>query len=840
MPHEPVQVVTNPEQLRADRDTQRPVGAGTDFYEGNDDEFEVHRDQLVRALRAILDVVTQEPWLSMFGGLGYVKVTMARQAIAKSHRPQKKLFRSTLSPHVATARIGEPIYAVTPHALHTLIGTVESIPKSVPTRINSRTGLPEPNPSRGRCEASAISSIDLWVEPDKRDFSAADGAAWLSRAGSGEAYVVELFPLAPADQLPELDRAQRLTARRLGTQLEGLAVDAQASSYQGVSAARSLLMRVLDAGALSRVELGLLATEVGARLVPSGTFNVDPARHDAVLTALATNPLVRAIHLPPLPRQELTTIAEPAELPLGQLPTRGDAPVSMVGVIDGGVSDVLGPWLEDRWGQLAETDRDSEHGTFISGLLVAGNAFNPGFLSSQTDGCGVVDIDVLPADPGGTNIPFATYYPGGVPDFLDELEEAVRDARERLGVRVFNFSMNFDAPGDSERYGIAARRLDEIAKQLDVIFVISAGNLSAVDRRPEWHTDPTLALTAFTADASTTIAEPAESLFNVSVSALNPPGLPGQVDYALARYSRRGPGLRGATKPDLAHVGGSGTSDPVHGTGLASIDSAGNTTTSTGTSFAAPLVARRLADLDSLIEGSVPREVLLGLLIHYATVPAPMSHRTILPIARDLAGFGTPITAEEMLERPDSEIVLVVNSVVLPREQHILIFDWPEALMRDGKCTGYAKLTLVARPVLAYEHGDERVRVNIDAKLMHEKPDGGFESTLHPTNRPATAHLPLSERDLMNEAMKWQIVKSFDGRFLGRGGSRTWKLQVNYLTRAEEQLPSTGVEFAAILTIADPRGDAPVFQQMRQQLGSLGIRTSDIRTSIRTRARATG
>jgi hypothetical protein len=421
---------------------------------------------------------------------------------------------------------------------------------------------------------------------------------------------------------------------------------------------------------------------------------------------------------------------------------------------------------------------------------------------------------------------------------MDEVESAVTEMRSRAGIRVFNFSLNFVAPGDAGRYGYAAQRLDQIARDADAIFVVSAGNLAPGEQRAEWPSDPSSALALIVGDGNALINEPAESLFNVSVSALNPPDLGASVPYALARYSRRGPGLRGATKPDFAHVGGTGSLDPILGHGLRSIAADGEFITGAGTSYSAPLVARILADLDQLIEGEVPREVLLALMAHYASAPRMFRGASLLPAAKDLVGFGIPTTAEAMLERPDSEIVLVVHSTVLPKEEHTLIFSWPEALANAGSCRGYARLTLVARPVLAYEHGDERVRVNIDAKLMQQQRNGGFSSALSAVNQPKSRKIPVAERDLIVEASKWQVVKSFEQRFSGRGQSSTWKLLVEYLTRAEEDLPDVGVEFAAILTIADDRGEALIYQQMRQHLGDLGVRTGDIRTSIPTRVRA--
>lgn len=838
MPNEPVQVVTNPQQLRTPREKTPPAKAGDDFFNGDNEGFRVHRDRLVDSIRSILETVGSEGWLRDHGGLAYLKVTMRPRAIAKSHRPQRSVFKANWTPHVATARIGEPIYAVTPASLERVLKQIASAPLDVPTRLNKKTGEMVPNPTRLRCEVSAIESIDVWNAADRRSFSAAEGTAWLGRAGTGGSYLINFFPISTAEADDSLARAQQQAVRTLEKQLASLAVDARIRPTLGGGEMAAL--KVLEAGVPSRLELGLLSAPIGSQLPPSGTATVSVDRHQEVLQILERCPLIRDITLPPLPQRDESSFAGTGELPVGALPQRGSGEFARVGVIDGGVSDVIEDWVEDRWGQLSESDRDADHGTFISGLLVAAGELNPAYLADVPSGCGIVDVDVLPADAGNTGVPFAAYYPNGVSDFMDEVESAVREYRERLRVRVFNFSMNFVAPGDIRRYGYAARRLDQIARDNDIIFVISAGNLASSEQRPEWSADPRQAIASLVADRTGTISEPAESLFNVSVSALNPPRLKNQVPYALARYSRRGPGLRGATKPDFAHVGGSGTPDAVLGHGLVSVDSAGEPTSGAGTSYAAPLVARQLADLDALIDGEVPREVLLALLVHYTDLPKPLKLPIVLPSARDLVGFGVPSAAELMLERPDSEIALVVHSTVLPGEQHTLNFSWPEALVENGKCRGYARLTLVARPVLAYEHGDERIRVNVDAKLMQQQADDGYKNALQATNRPRSHNPPRAERELLQEAHKWQVVKCFDARLRGRGARSNWKLLVEYLTRAEEQLPTAGVEFAAILTIADDKGEAPIFQQMRQHLGDLGVRTGDIRTSIRTRVVARG
>jgi len=60
---------------------------------------------------------------------------------------------------------------------------------------------------------------------------------------------------------------------------------------------------------------------------------------------------------------------------------------------------------------------------------------------------------------------------------------------------------------------------------------------------------------------------------------------------------------------------------------------------------------------------------------------------------------------------------------------------------------------------------------------------------------------------------------------------------VEYLTRAGEVMPNGGVPFTAILTISDPDGEMPVFNDMRLSLQQFGVQIADIRTAARITSR---
>jgi len=291
-------------------------------------------------------------------------------------------------------------------------------------------------------------------------------------------------------------------------------------------------------------------------------------------------------------------------------------------------------------------------------------------------------------------------------------------------------------------------------------------------------------------------------------------------------------------KPDLAHIGGALARDATVGHGLFSLLPTGDAETSCGTSYAAPLVARTLAQLDAAIEGETKRETLLALLIHGARVPAPLTDKTLMSVARDLVGFGMPTNAVDILQTDDHEIALVFESRILPNTEMNFQFAWPPSLVgADGTCRGVARVTLVARPPFDVRHGAEFVRVNLDAKLQQEH-KGAWKGRLVPTFLPEGASDGL-EQDRIEHALKWGPVKTYQGRFpKGVGASSNWRVQVEYIARALETMPPDGVPFTLVLTIADIEKAAPVFRELRQALRTQGVALSDIHTAVRVRPRA--
>ena len=231
------------------------------------------------------------------------------------------------------------------------------------------------------------------------------------------------------------------------------------------------------------------------------------------------------------------------------------------------------------------------------------------------------------------------------------------------GCRIFNISL-----GDRRKVYSGAKVgtwtavLDELARELDVLFVISAGNYEHIARRtPEEHlTD----YPRYLLEPLSRIVEPATAACALSVGAVAsaaavPDPLPG--DVALrpiaamgepAPFTRAGFGVAEALKPDLCDDGGNhfydGATQGVRRRPQSEILTTSPRyierlfTTEIGTSYAAPLVAHKAA----IVRRAMPEassNLVRALLVNSARVPEPARTR-LRNLGNDavlrLCGFG--------------------------------------------------------------------------------------------------------------------------------------------------------------------------------------------------------
>jgi hypothetical protein len=839
----PIQIVLNHTHYHEARDVPSGGGPSTDFFAQRDAEFLKHKAVLQREAKSIATAIGAQPE----GQIGVLKVVLRRSAWAKSHRPVRTLMPLHKWKLVGGGAIGEMQFEATPAALLELEKSISEAEPETRWKNVAKDGEDEkfrPNPTRRRSEVGAIERIELYGSKDKRKFSRADAVSWLSKRATGGAYIVDLFESVPPEESWDTLSASRrkmFASFRDGLRTLGLGVRVSRLSSNETGGDSPRISIRLEASTQPAVLLrpARRSAALTRELAP---FDETAKRHDDLIALLDKHPLVRRVTLPGVVEGSARASAKRSQRSAPReflSPTRADeVRYPLVGIIDGGVSAALEPWVVGRHGLLAPDDVDQSHGTFIGGLLVAGAALNGSDTNGDPDGVDIVDVDVLPDD--AKSDAFGSYYPNGLTDFFDEVESAVANARAQFGVRVFNFSINVTDPVADDAYSIYASRLDEIAEAYNVIFVVSAGNLAPDSLRAEWPESPADALATLAASRQDGIFIPAESLRNVSVGSVNPPGMNNCLGHAPARYSRRGPGLRMGAKPDFAHVGGSGSLCPTLQNGLFSIEPDGNVVASCGTSYAAPWIAKSLANIDAAIEGDVSRETLHALLVHNASAPKMLMHKSLKPFARDLVGFGIPVAASEMLETDPHEATIVIASRLPIDKQIEFRFSWPSCLVGDdGKCRGDARLTLVSSPPIDRRFGAELVRINMDAALQQEQRASGWKGRASATYLPGNPDGHVYEADLVEHGLKWNPVKRYEMHSTKghSGGTSTWRMLVKYTTRTGEVMPTEGVPFTAILTIRDPQGLGPVFQQLQQSLQNTGVQIADIRTAVRVTPR---
>jgi hypothetical protein len=816
MPNNPVQVILNTRDYFVAPEAGR-FGPSTDFFEGRDQEFVQHREKLIKQVTSISTAFQQSGASS-----GVLKVSLRREAWAKSHRPQRALFPPSKRPCIAVSNLGELYYHVTADDVRELASEITAAENETRRRVSAKTGKEYVAPSDQRSDAGAVESIELPAAADKRRFNVEEAIRWLSDARTSGAYFVELFS-PPPTYISALivDYHERVLATiTSGAREHGLTVETFPVDLANDKGARPT---------------GVVAV----RLVSAGVehaFSTNVEDHGQLLRIFDSHPYVRRVVLPPLvmaARVQSSSAATPEAEPA---PLRQSGRVyPKVGVIDGGVGDQLNPWKLGSHTVVSPEHQQLDHGSFIAGLLVAGQQLNGSAVCNEADGCELFDIGVLPDS--DQQPAFETYYPKGIVDFLEELDAGVETAHRDHGVRIFNMSLNVMEPVESDSYGVVASLVDRIADKHDVVFVISAGNLRPTDCRAEWSADPQIALQYL---ASRTVAEtllqPAESSRSIAVGALNPPGCAPRVAGAPTTYTRRGPGLRVGVKPDVSHFGGA-TPDSGNNTGLQSWNAAGALIAGHGTSYATPLVAKSLATLESRVASPLSRELLIAMLIHGCRIPGALTDESLSEVARQFTGFGIPKSSDEMLFTDDHAITLVFSDVLHALRELQFDFAWPHSLVNPdtGACRGEAHMTLVYRPPLNRDFGAEFVRVNVDAHLRQE--DGDTFS-----NRTKQAFLPEEseegqfEYELIRHGLKWWPTKVYRARFpQGKGKSSNWRMSVESLVRAEEAFPSAGIPFSLILSISDIKGAAPVFNDVRLHLTSRNVQIADIRATTQVR-----
>ncbi len=381
-------------------------------------------------------------------------------------------------------------------------------------------------------------------------------------------------------------------------------------------------------------------------------------------------------------------------------PPPGDAPG--VCAIDSGVTSahpLLGPAVGEATAvpaQLGDPSDPHGHGTLVAGLALYGDVAQCIEQRRFVPQLRLFSARVLNANNEFDDESLIT----------TQMVQAIEYFKNTYGCRVFNASLGDPrTPFNGGKLSPWAAILDHLARELDIVIVVSAGNY---EHEPPGANDPDHHVSGYPRyllDPPAKIIEPATGCIVLTVGALAnsaqvPPGAAGVGFRPIAQpgepspFTRSGPGIGGAIKPELCADGGNrgynGTTRRLQDlTELAIISTNREYLTrlfavDSGTSFAAPRVAHAAARLF----GRFPRasaNLIRALLASSATVPEPAS--TLLePIGddavRQVCGYGVP--SQERAGSSESNRVVLYAENALPFDRfHIYEVPVPDEFYGD-------------------------------------------------------------------------------------------------------------------------------------------------------------
>lgn len=369
---------------------------------------------------------------------------------------------------------------------------------------------------------------------------------------------------------------------------------------------------------------------VATRLEETGGNVISEYRGNAALLMRieGNGDAIRAIlELPEVAQIDLQPVADLPPDELGQLAVEDlgdigapDGAALVIGIVDSGLTSAH-PLIEQAvvssFGapEGAPANDEKGHGTPVAGIAAYGDL--RGALASD---------EVAPrfrvASARVVNNQGRFDDTKLVPELM---EMAIRQLHE-VGCRVINISLGDRTRQAADKPSAWAAILDDLARELDLLIVVSAGNADRTSLN-NYGDGIVAAYPGFLFDQSNRILEPGTAVNVVTVGAIaNSNGLseedgefvgvqPITVADQPSPFTRVGPGIGGMIKPDLVDYGGTALFDGATQTlidgkirpaaGVASLHNLYLErlfTSVSGTSFAAPLVAYKAA----LIRESFP------------------------------------------------------------------------------------------------------------------------------------------------------------------------------------------------------------------------------------------
>lgn len=458
-------------------------------------------------------------------------------------------------------------------------------------------------------------------------------------------------------------------------------------------------------------------TVVKDPLITPSLFLVKVEADQGLLADLVQLDVVSLVDLPPGPPPEdafdlLFPVFAPDTLP----PVPANGPVACV--VDSGVLDGH-PLL--RGVVVASEDFDSGeatpvdlngHGTQVGGIVVYGDIARRIQGNEWMPQVNIYSAKVMRSDPNAFDPASAdAIFP--VEERVEhQLKRAIEYFHGEYGCRIFNLSIgHMDRLYSGGRQLPWAELLDDLAKTLDIVIVVSAGNVPDPDiphaadsvkfkeevadslRQPQHKLiDPATSALSITVGSVARREDPSMRFLGIQLAA-SAVGCP-------SPFTRCGPGVAGAVKPEVvAHGGNFGldslagnvswrTNDPQLGEPTLNRNFASDgrlLRAVCGTSFAAAQVTHIAARLEAAIRdqfGMVPSQNLVrALLVNSARLHQSVSKYVDKGSLLNTVGYGEPNV--EFCWSAPNRVTLVAEDIVEYRTFHVYSLVVPQAFLTE-------------------------------------------------------------------------------------------------------------------------------------------------------------
>lgn len=406
--------------------------------------------------------------------------------------------------------------------------------------------------------------------------------------------------------------------------------------------------------------------------------------------------------------------------------------------------------------EVPRNPEDYQHGTAVSSIIVDGHRLNP----DLDDGCGGFKVRHFGVATGGRYSSFTV---------VKLIREIVANNRD---IKVWNLSLGSSREISGNFISPEAAELDRIQFDHDVIFVIAGTN------KPDKYKGEML------------IGAPADSINSMVVNSVDKENKP-------ASYSRKGRVLSFFNKPDVSAYGGDGSdyTDNIH-----VCVSANTYKFMSGTSFAAPWIARKLAYLIEVL--GLSREIAKALIVDAAAGWEDTGNNQN---AAPYIGHGAvPIKIDEIVKSKDDEIKFVINGISTEYDTYAYNIPVP---VNHGTHPFVAKATLCYFPKCSINQGVDYTNTELDVSIGRIDTNG-----IRTINKNVqTTGGFIYEGEARKLFRKWDNTKHIRERYGSRLRARKmyesgmWGVSIKTKERLEKR-DGYGIKFGLVVTLKEING----------------------------------